>query len=256
MKKIELFGLSLTFKINKKNADDAELYTKDNHLKEKIFYLILMVMVIVISSKSGYIVNTQKYDIGDVAINDIYSPKSILFNDRDKKQDIIKNLMEGSKKEYIYVPQAGNVYISGAEYLFDEILKKDFKKNKLYLDRVEDIIGKPLSPKLINELTQLNKKDLADTKERVIGFLTKAYATGIIREKGSLTISPPNDELFLELSDFDKKIVENFLTANYIYDETKTKNSIAEKISQIDNQILDIKAGTLLVKKGDIITDS
>ena len=131
MKKIELFGLSLTFKINKKNADDAELYTKDNHLKEKIFYLILMVMVIVISSKSGYIVNTQKYDIGDVAINDIYSPKSILFNDRDKKQDIIKNLMEGSKKEYIYVPQAGNVYISGAEYLFDEILKKDFKKNKL-----------------------------------------------------------------------------------------------------------------------------
>ncbi|MGL4970302.1 MAG: HD family phosphohydrolase, partial [Cetobacterium sp.] len=96
MKKIELFGLSLTFKINKKNADDAELYTKDNHLKEKIFYLILMVMLIVISSKSGYIINTQKYDIGDVSINDIYSPKSILFNDRDKKQDIIKNLMESS----------------------------------------------------------------------------------------------------------------------------------------------------------------
>ncbi len=40
MKKIELFGLSLTFKINRKNADDAELYTKDHHLKEKIFYLI------------------------------------------------------------------------------------------------------------------------------------------------------------------------------------------------------------------------
>ena len=41
MRKIELFGLSLTFKINKKNADDAELYTKDHHLKEKIFYLFM-----------------------------------------------------------------------------------------------------------------------------------------------------------------------------------------------------------------------
>ncbi|MEG2220440.1 MAG: hypothetical protein RRX90_03210, partial [Cetobacterium sp.] len=144
MKKIELFGLSLTFKLNKKNADDAELYTKDHHLKEKIFYLILMIMVIVISSKGGYIINKQKYNVGDVAINDIYAPKSVLFNDKDKKQDIIKNLMESSKKEYIYVPQAGTVYISAAEYLFDEILKKNFKKNKLYLDRIEDVIGKPL----------------------------------------------------------------------------------------------------------------
>ncbi|MBC2851594.1 HDIG domain-containing protein [Cetobacterium sp. 8H] len=256
MKKIELFGLSLTFKLNKKNADDAELYTKDHHLKEKIFYLILMIMVIVISSKGGYIINKQKYNVGDVAINDIYAPKSVLFNDKDKKQDIIKNLMESSKKEYIYVPQAGTVYISAAEYLFDEILKKNFKKNKLYLDRIEDVIGKPLPTKLITGLTQLNKKELLETRERVIGFLTKAYATGIIREKGILTISPPNDEAFEELTDFDKKIVENFLTANYIYDETKTKNSIAEKISQIDDQILDVKAGTLLVKKGDIITES
>ncbi|MGL5982662.1 MAG: hypothetical protein ACRCZR_04980, partial [Cetobacterium sp.] len=173
MKKIELFGLSLTFKINKKNSDDAELYTKDHHLKEKIFYLILVIVLIVLSSKSGYIVNTQKYDIGDVAISDIYSPKSILFNDRDKKQDIIKSLMESSKKEYIYVAQAGTIYISAAENLFDEILKKDFKKNKLYLDKVEDVIGKKLSPKLITDLTQLNKTNLIETKERVISFLTK-----------------------------------------------------------------------------------
>ena len=256
MKKIELFGLSLTFKINKKNADDAELYTKDHHLKEKVFYLILMIMIIVISSKSGSITNRQKYNVGDVAIGDIYAPKSILFNDRDKKQDIIKNLMENSKKEYIYVPEAGNVYISTAEYLFDELLKKDFKKNRLYLDKVEDIIGKPLPQKLVVDLTQLNQKELLESREKVIGFLTKAYATGIIREKGILNISPPNDEVFMELPELDKRIAENFITANYIYDETKTKNSIAEKISQIDDQILDVKAGTLLVKKGDIISDS
>ncbi|MGL4425557.1 MAG: HD family phosphohydrolase [Cetobacterium sp.] len=256
MKKIELFGLSLTFKINKKNSDDAELYTKDHHLKEKIFYLILMIILIVTTSKNGYMGNKQKYDVGDVVIKDVYSPKSVLFNDRDKKQEIIKKLMESSKKEYIYVPQAGTIYISAAENLFEEIIKKDFKKNRLYLDGVEDVIGKQLPSKLITDLTQLNKKNLLETKERVISFLTKAYAIGVIREKGELTISPPNDELFLELPVFDKKIIENFLTANYIYDETKTKNSIAETIIQIDDQIIDIKAGTLLVKKGDIITES
>ncbi|MGL4988898.1 MAG: hypothetical protein ACRC5F_06630, partial [Cetobacterium sp.] len=243
MKKIELFGLSLTFKINKKNSDDAELYTKDHHLKEKIFYLILMIILIVTTSKNGYMGNKQKYDVGDVVIKDIYAPKSVLFNDRDKKQEIIKRLMESSKKEYIFVPQAGTIYISAAENLFEEIIKKDSKKNRLYLDGVEDVIGKQLPSKLITDLTQLNKKNLLETKERVISFLTKAYATGVIREKGELTISPPNDELFLELSVFDKKIVENFLTANYIYDETKTKNSIAETIIQIDDQIVDVKEG-------------
>lgn len=253
MKKIELFGLSLTFKINKKNADDAELYTKDHHLKEKIFYLFIVIMAIIMSSKAGYITSEQKYEVGDVAISDIYAPKSILYNDRDKKNDIIKSLIAKSKKEYIYVPEAGEVYVSAANDLFNEIKNKDFKKNKLYLEKIEDTVGKPISPKVLNTLLGMSKRNIEKAQNNVVDFLTSAYSTGIIREKGALKISPPNDVKFNELSEIDRDVARYFLTANYIYDQTKTKNSIAEKISQIDDQIIDIKAGTLLVKKGEII---
>lgn len=256
MRKIELFGLSLTFKINKKNADDAELYTKDHHLKEKIFYLFIMIMIIVMSSKAGYITSEQKYEVGDVAISDIYAPKSILYNDRDKKNDVIKELIANSKKEYIYVPEAGEVYVSAANNLFEEIENKNFKRNKLYLEKIENVVGKPISKNVMNELLSMNKKRLEKVQKNVVDFLKSAYSTGVIREKGILKISPPNDVKFKELSSIDRNVVRYFLTANYIYDQTKTKNSIAEKISQIQDQIVDIKAGTLLVKKGEIITEN
>ncbi|WP_297405053.1 HDIG domain-containing metalloprotein [uncultured Cetobacterium sp.] len=256
MRKIELFGLSLTFKINKKNADDAELYTKDHHLKEKIFYLFIMIMIIVMSSKAGYITSEQKYEVGDVAISDIYAPKSILYNDRDKKNDVIKALIANSKKEYIYVPEAGEVYVSAANNLFEEIENKNFRRNKLYLEKIENVVGKPISKNIMNELLGMNKKRLEKVQKNVVDFLTNAYSTGVIREKGILKISPPNDVKFKELSSIDRNVVRYFLTANYIFDQTKTKNSIAEKISQIQDQIVDIKAGTLLVKKGEIITEN
>lgn len=256
MRKIELFGLSLTFKINKKNADDAELYTKDHHLKEKIFYLFIMIMIIVMSSKAGYITSEQKYEVGDVAISDIYAPKSILYNDRDKKNDVIKALIANSKKEYIYVPEAGEVYVSAANNLFEEIENKNFRRNKLYLEKIENVVGKPISKNIMNELLGMNKKRLEKVQKNVVDFLTNAYSTGVIREKGILKISPPNDVKFKELSSIDRNVVRYFLTANYIFDQTKTKNSIAEKISQIQDQIVDIKAGTLLVKKGEIISEN
>nr|WP_307774353.1 HDIG domain-containing metalloprotein [uncultured Cetobacterium sp.] len=255
MKKIELFGLSLTFKINRKNVDDAEIYTKETHMKEKIFYLIFAITLIIMSSKAGYITSDQKYEIGDVAVSDIYAPKSILYNDREKKNDIIKSLIRNSKKEYIFVPEAGEIYISSANDLFNEVLNKKFKKNKLYLEQIETVIGKPLPKNIINGLTQMNEKHLKQTQKNVIDFLKKSYDTGIIKEKGILEISPPNDKELKDLTEFEQQIIQNFLTANYIYDETKTKNSIAEKISQIDDQFVDVKAGTLLVKKGEIITE-
>lgn len=255
MKKIELFGLSLTFKLNRKNPDDAELYTKEHHLKEKIVYLFLMIIVIILSSGTSYIKKDEKYNVGDVAISDIYSPKSILYNDRDKKAEVIKNLMENSKKEYIQFPQIGEAYTGAAKELFNIILENP-KKNNMSLEKIKSMTGKEFPKSLYNDLRKMKRSEVVNTENRVVDFLTKAYSSGVIKEKDKIKLTPPCDEKYEELSPLDKKIVDYFLEGTYIYDETRTKNSIAEKVAQIDDQIVDIKAGTLLVKKGDIITES
>lgn len=254
MKKIELFGLSLSFKINRKNSDDAEVCTKEHHLKEKIIYLFVMIICIVLSSGSNYLTGRHKYKVGDVSISDIYAPKSVLYNDKDKKDEVIKGIMENSKKEYIYVPEAGKVYVTAAEELFTAIENRG--KNRVFLEKVESVTGKPIASDIILDLKRMNKSELNKTKDRVINFLNKAYSTGIIREKNETKISPPNDEILEQLPELDQRIIKNFIAANYIYDETKTKNSIAEKVAQIDDQIINIKAGSLLVRKGEIITES
>lgn len=255
MKKIELFNLSLTFKINKKNTDDVELYTKSDFLKEKIFYLILMIVIVVMSSKATEIFNTQKYNIGDIAITDIYAPKSIIFNDKEKKQEIINNLIESSPKEYINVPEAGVLYTSSAESLFDEVLRKNFNKNKLYLNKIEETLGRPLSKKIIDELTELNKNSLLKSKEKTLNFLNLAYKEGIKKDNNKLILTSLTEKEYEKLNELEKNIASSFLTSNNIYDEIKTKNAIFEKISQIEDQIFDIEAGTLLVQKGDIISE-
>ncbi|MDO4589481.1 MAG: HDIG domain-containing protein [Fusobacterium sp.] len=57
------------------------------------------------------------------------------------------------------------------------------------------------------------------------------------------------------LPNLQKEIVETFAAPNYIYDEEKTKKSIEEKVSQINDQYIEIKAGTLVAKKGEILSE-
>lgn len=255
MKKIELFGLSLTFKINRKNPDDAELYTNESNLREKIVYLMTVILIIVMSSKAGYITSSQKYEVGDVVTKDIYAPKSILYNDKDKKNEIIKKIVADSEKQYIYVQSAGETYISTAEYFFDEMSKKDNKKSKLYLENVEAVIGQKIPEETLKELHSLKSKEFNKVRENIIGFLKEAYKLGIRKENNEIEFDEESREKYLDFSSLERDLIKKFIVANYIYDEVKTKEAIVEKIAQIDDQIIPIQAGQVLAEKGEIITE-
>ena len=57
------------------------------------------------------------------------------------------------------------------------------------------------------------------------------------------------------LDAFERDLINYFLIPNYIYDEAKTKSAINEKVSQINDQYIEIKAGTLIAKTGEILTE-
>lgn len=51
MKRISIFGFKITLDIKKEEDNKTELYSDSDFLKEKVFYLMLIMFVIVISSK-------------------------------------------------------------------------------------------------------------------------------------------------------------------------------------------------------------
>ncbi|MEG0398125.1 MAG: phosphohydrolase, partial [Cetobacterium sp.] len=256
MKKIEIFGFSISFKLDKKNKDDAEIYTKEYHLKEKILYLMLILILIPLSSKFSYLSKSNTYSVGDVVVNDIYSPKSTVYNDRHKREGIIQDMVLNSEKEYIYVPEAGKIYLEGLDDFFNQIIALQKEKRRNFDPRViERIIGRKVPQTTVDSLLKLSHKDLMEKRNKLRNLVEEIYGNGIVQENGVISIKPPLDKKVEELSTLDKSIINIFLTANYIYDEEKTKNAIQEKVSQVGNQLVEIKAGNILAKKGEILTE-
>ena len=56
------------------------------------------------------------------------------------------------------------------------------------------------------------------------------------------------------LDNYEKNLIKNFIEANLILNEEKTKSNIDENIQSLRNNIISIKKGDLIVKKGDVIT--
>lgn len=256
MKKFELFGISISLKMEKKNKDDAEIYTEEYHLREKIFYLMMVVIFIILSSKIYYLSRKNTYSVGDVVISDIYAPKSITYNDKDKRDNIIKSMILNSEKEYIYVPDAEKIYLEGFNEFFEQIITMKKENKTVYNSKVvESLIGRKVSQDIVNNLLKIKSSQLEKKKNRLANLLEEAYKNGITQEKGLIYIKPPVNKEIEKLPSLDKKIIYTFLTGNYIYDEGKTKEAIKEKISQVGDQLVVIKAGSLLAKKGEILTE-
>ncbi|MGL4307936.1 MAG: HD family phosphohydrolase [Cetobacterium sp.] len=256
MKKFEIFGISISFRIDRKNKDDAEIYTEEHHLREKIFYLMMVVIFIILSSKIYYLSRKNTYSVGDVVVSDIYSPKSTTYNDRDKRENIIKRMILNSEKEYIYVPDAEKIYLEGFNDFFDQLLLMKKEKKKIYDSKVvERLTGRKVSQDMVENLLKCSTTQLEKKRENLSSLLEIAYKNGITQEKGLIYIKPPINKEIEDLPQLDKKVIYTFLTGNYIYDEGRTKEAIKEKISQVGDQITEIKAGTLLAKKGEILTE-
>ncbi|RRD28687.1 HD family phosphohydrolase [Fusobacterium canifelinum] len=193
---------------------------------------------------------------GDVVKSDIYSPKTIVFRDKIGKDKLIQDMIDRLDKDYIYSSEAADIYREEFDNFHKEIIaiKKGNLKSFDY-SGFERKTGKVMSEGIINKLLEEDEEKIDETFSKLATQLENAYKAGIYKEKNSIRINEPAKADIDALEPFEREIINNFLIPNYIYDEAKTKNTINEKVSQIHDQYIEIKAGTLIAKTGEVLTD-
>ena len=256
MKKFTIFGFKFLFEVKKKDNSDEEKYSDTYFLKEKVFYLILALFLITISAKIPILFRNNNYMIGDVVKSDIYSPKTIVFRDKIGKDKIIQDMINQLDKDYIYSSDAADIYTNEFDNFHKEIIA--IKKGNLQTfdySGFERKMGKAMPETLVKKILEEDEDKINSTFEKLSEHLKNAYTAGIYKEKNSIRVNEPAKSEIENLDAFERDLINYFLIPNYIYDEAKTKSAINEKVSQINDQYIEIKAGTLVAKTGEILTE-
>lgn len=256
MKTINLFGLKLQFEIKRNKYSDENIYSSDYSLREKLIYIILIMFIVAFSSKISLISNQNNYKVGDIVRSDIYAPNTIIFKDQSAKEKIIEEMIRESGKEYIYSADAEKVYLEYYDEFFNSIYaSKNNHIEDLEYNTIERNTNKKIPNTIIQELLALKTSQLKNLQGRVREFLVEAYNEGIIKEKNGVFYKEKSQKQYNKLSTLEKEITDIFTSPNYVYDELKTKKNIQEKVSQIKDQYIEIKAGTLIGKTGEILNE-
>ena len=256
MKKFKLFGFKFIFKMEKENQDDIHIYSESYNLREKIIYLLLVMTVLSFSSKFYLLFNLNSYKKGSIVKENIYAPKTVKYNDTNKREAIIEELILTSKKEYIHVPEVEVNHYNGMKNFYDQILalKKGTKIDFNY-KIIEETIGKDVNKNLVKEILELSTRKIKAQREELLELLQKTYESGVTKDDGIITIKDEQNEKIEKLSPLEKKVLHTFLVPNYIFDKEKTKEEIEKKTSKIGPQIVEVQAGSIIAKKGEVITE-
>lgn len=257
MKKIEFLGFQYSYEFKRKFFSEEDFYSKNSMLSKKIFYIIFLMATMILSNNIKLFFNNVTYEAGDVAKTDIYSPKTVVFQDEVAKNKIIEQVLSNFGKEYIFVSKAESHYIESWKNFIQII--KSYKKSKKesLIENFEKDIGIKIPDDIVTRYSKMSDKQLDLKSEEISEILAKIYEKGVFKEKSTLII---NEELKKiveqDYTRIDREAIYLFIAPNYILDEEKTKNAIKEKISQIKGSKNKINAGDLVVKKGTILTEN
>lgn len=237
MKKFKLFGFKFIFKLEKENQDDVHVYSESYNLREKIIYLLLIMTVLSFSSKFYLLFNENSYKKGSIVKEDIYAPKTVKYNDVNKREAIIEELILTSKKEYIHVPEVEVNHYNGMKNFYDQILalKKGTKIDFNY-KIIEETIGKDVNKNLVKEISELSTRKIKNQREKLLELLNETYNSGITKDDGIITIKDEQAEKINKLSSLEQKVLHTFLVPNYIFDKEKTKEEIEKKLPKSDSR--------------------
>lgn len=256
MKKFKLFGFKFIFKLEKENKDDVQVYSESYNLKEKIIYILLIMAILSFSAKFHLFFNHNSYKKGSIVKEDIYAPRTVKYNDVAKREAIIEELILTSKKEYIHVPEVEVSHYNGMKNFYDQIiaLKKGTKIDFNY-KIIEDSLEKEINRSLVKEISEYSTKKITAQRDSLLNLLNEIYESKVVKEDGIITIKDEEREKIEKLSPVEQKVLHTFIVPNYIFDKEKTKEEIEKKTSKIGEQIVEIQAGSIVAKKGEILSD-
>lgn len=258
MKKINLFGLQLSLDIKRKSKKEEDVITKDQPLKEKIFYYILLMSLACFFYYGPLVTRDKYYKVGDVALTDIFAPKTIIYRDDEAREKIIESIVEESEKEYIFSADIKANYVSLFEKFMQEIVSvKKGKSQAVDYAYYEKQSGKNFPDDLDKKLMNFRTKDLISFQNLWLQDLNAIYDAGVFKEGEQqngldLRLGSPFDKEFEQFTALEQEVLSLFLAPNYIFDSKGTSLELEEKLKQIPEQYLQIKAGTLIASKGDV----
>ena len=253
MRKIEIFKRRLIFKIEKKEEEEREYdINPEEILGEKIVYLILLMAIIVISSKLFLL--APNLEAGDVVTKDIIAPRDLKFNDRKSKERLIESIISGSQREYIYIPEVENTALAKTNNFYNFISQIQQRKEKLDLDKVFTDYDLKFEKEALQTFLDMKTAELAESKERVDSKIREVYKIGIV--KGMILRDSEKTLKALEedLPIYERELVDRFIIPNYIFDEESTRELINQKVDQLEDVIIEIKGGSLIAGKGELLT--
>lgn len=260
MKKYNFFGFHVSFDLKRNTNSDQNLYSNTHLLREKIWYYIIFMTAVCFFYYIPLITREQYYKTGDIAIADIFAPKTIVFRDEDTREKIIQNIVDNSQREYIFSSDIQQIYVN----LFDKFMNEVIEVKRGAMKSVgyryyEKQTGKKFPENLDKRLMAYRVKDLTYLKSLWLNDLSSIYAAGVYKENDyfqdstALRLGPPYDKEFTQLTTLEQEVLTFFLFPNYIFDSKGTSAGLEEKLKQIPAQYLQIKAGTLIASKGEIL---
>ncbi len=256
MKKIEIFGRRLIFKLEKKKEEEREYNVNfDEVVGEKLIYLIILISAIVLSSKAFLFTSTL--NVGDIVKKDIIAPRSIRYNDRAAKERLIDDVINSSEREYIYIPKSEKLAIQKVDKFYNLLISlKGPNRRDIDIEEFKRRTDTGISESLLEQLKQEKVEVLTKSRENIINVLKKIYEIGITREMKLINTTTTVEQFEEGLSLEEKIVLRYFLSPNYVYDAEATKKLIEEKVAQIDDVIVEVKGGSVIAKKGEILTES
>jgi len=257
MKKIELFGRRLTIGFEKKEKMKKEIkdieYSAKEVVSEKVVYLIL-ILVITVMSANTYLFNGH-LKLGDVAIRDIVAPTDIIYNDKEAKDRIISEIIENSKKEYISVGRVEEETVQRVKVFFQQLKKEKKVELDIAHENIKTNFDVEISAELFTYLFEKSDEELDVLRDKYLNDIKILYKQGVKKDGNLLRLN----SLFEKMGSLDsneEKFIKSFIKPNYILDTEKTKELLDEKIEQVKNVSVRINAGSVILKKGEAVSES
>lgn len=191
----------------------------------------------------------QEYVVNEIAKHDIISTNTVTYNVNLLNDDIIKEIEESTTKEYDKNTDIANDEISKLNKFLIELAKIDYT-NEVELSKIIKANSLDMS---VSDIKNIASKRDFEYYLNLVEILNKIYEAGIINQDDYKKILLEKN---INLSESEEKLLKNFIKSNLKLNEEKTKQRIQENIERLKNYQRTIKTGDIVVKKGQVITNS
>lgn len=208
-----------------------------------IFSLLLIISFFLIQIKNL----RNEYEINQIAEYDIVSNKTVTYKVNLLDENIKEEIIQSTTPEYDKLDEIKETEVLNFNNFLISIQKIDEDDD----NEIKKVIDENKLNITVDELKVIIKRKDFQYYVTLVDYLDKIYNVGIYNiSEYKKVIS----NLSIVLDKSEEKLILNFIKPNLVLNKEKTQIRINENIEKLKNTQKTIKAGEIIVKKGDKIT--